>query len=317
MNDHDPLQEPPPIRRTRPLPSARRDPDAGRFVGWLRRPAAKQPKRESGQTSMPASTKLILVSVMALTMIGLQAWTIHRLARVRTDLSAARANLQEARGSLSMLWETTNRLDEDQLARLALLADSIRSVFAYAQGEIRLWEAAYYAQEQRLNEHTGRIARNGEAITRMTTALRTSNTRADELARVDEAQHSRLDQLERQDRTQLSLLEVLDQRTRTQEAAVSDASTTIAAVRQHLASLDAELVGLEDRVEASTSTYGQIDTRIERLASWVDGFRRAGLSAEAVQSRLSALADELRRVRLRVDSIRPVGLAVRGTGGTP
>jgi hypothetical protein len=46
---------------------------------------------------------------------------LHRLARVRTDLAVAGASLEEARGSLGMLWGTTNRLDEDQMARLALL----------------------------------------------------------------------------------------------------------------------------------------------------------------------------------------------------
>jgi hypothetical protein len=54
-----------------------------------------------------------------------------------------------------------------------------------------------------------------------------------------------------------------------------------------------------------------MDTRVDGLTGWVDGFRRVGLSGEAVADRLSALTDELRRVRLRVDSIRPVRTTLR------
>jgi uncharacterized coiled-coil protein SlyX len=308
MDDDEHIEEPPPMRRSKALPPARRS--VGPFAAWRHRSSAKRPDLDSGHASRSASTKVIVLGLAALTVIGLQAWTLHRLARVRTDLAVAGAGLEEARGSLGMLWATTNRLDEDQMARLALLADSIRSVFAYAQGEVHLWEAAYYAQEQRLGENAGRIASNGEAITRMATAVRTVNTRLDEFARVDVAQRSRLDALERQDRTQGSLVEALARRTDTQEATVVDVTTTVAALRETLAKLDAELAVLEDRLAVSSSAFGQMDTRIDRLAGWVDGFRRAGLTGEAVENRLSALADELRRVRMRVDSLRPVGAAV-------
>jgi chromosome segregation ATPase len=149
----------------------------------------------------------------------------------------------------------------------------------------------------------------------MTTGMRAANTRIDVLAGQDEAQASRLDALARQDRAHATLLEGLAQRAQSQESTVRDVTTTLASLRETLAGVDAELVGLEDRLSASSSAYGQMGTRIDGLAGWVDGFRRAGLSGEAVADRLSGLADELRRVRLRVDSIRPVRATVRTTVG--
>ena len=313
MNDFDPLQEPPPMPRFKALPPT--PPKAGRVSSWRRRASANRPDVESGRGGARSLPKGPALALAALVVIGLQAWTLHRLARVRSDLSVAAANLEEARTSLGMLWETTSRLDEDQMAGLAQLADSIRSVFAYAQGEVRLWETAYYEQERRLDENAGRIGRNSDALARMTTGMRAANTRIDVLAGQDEAQASRLDALARQDRGHATLLESLAQRAQSQESTVRDVTTTLASLRETLAGVDAELVGLEDRLSASSSAYGQMGTRIDGLAGWVDGFRRAGLSGEAVADRLSGLADELRRVRLRVDSIRPVRATVRTTVG--
>lgn len=314
MNDFDPLQEPPPTPRFKALPPTH--PKAGRVSGWRRRASAIPPDVASGRGGRRV-TKGFALAVAALVVICLQAWTLHRLARVRSDLSVAAASLEEARTSLGMLWETATRLDEDQMSGRALLSDSIRSVFAYAQGEIRLWETAYYAQERRLDENAARIDRNADAIAGMTTGVRAANTRIDALARADETTASRLDALARQDRAHGTALESLAQRTQTQESTVREVATTLASLRATLADVDAELVGLEDRLSASSSAYGQMGTRIDGLAGWVDGFRRAGLSGEAVADRLSRLADELRRVRLRVDSIRPVRTTVRATEREP
>lgn len=313
MSDYDPLQEPPPTPRFKalPPPAPRK---ASRVSAWRRRESAKRPDVEAGP-GRPRVTKGFALALVALVVIGLQAWTLQRLARVRSDLSVAAASLEEARTSLGLLWQTATRLDEDQMAGLALLSDSIRSVFAYAQGEIRLWETAYYAQENRLDENAARIGRNADAIARMTTGMRAANTRIDALARVDETTATRLDALGRQDRAHGTALESLAQRTQTQESTARDVTATLATLRQTLADLDAELLGLDDRLSASSSAYGLMDTRVDGLAGWVDGFRRAGLSAEAVAGRLSALTDELRRVRLRVDSIRPVRTTVRTTVG--
>jgi hypothetical protein len=308
MNDFDPLQEPPPMPRFKALPPT--PPKAGR-VSWRRRASAKRPDVESGRGGPRSVPKGPALALAALVVIGLQAWTLHRLARVRSDLSVAAASLEEARTSLGMLWETATRLDEDQISGLAVLSDSIRSVFAYAQGEIRLWETAYYAQERRLDENAAWIGTNAEAIARMTTGMRAANTRIDALAGADERTATRLDALVRQDRAHGTALESLAQRAQTQESAARDVTTTLATLRQTLAGLDAALLGFDDRLSASSSAFGRMDTRVDGLTGWVDGFRRVGLSGEAVADRLSALTDELRRVRLRVDSIRPVRTTLR------
>jgi len=304
------IEEPPPIHRSQPQPPVKRG--VGRLIDW-RRPSARRPEPSSPPASrgMAMSRTALALSLAAFTVIALQAYTLHRLARVRTDLSLAGANLEEARASLGMLWETTQRLDADQMTGLAQLTDSVRSVSAYAQGEMRLWDAAYYAHEQRLDENAGRIAGNAEAITRMTTAARATTARLDELARFGEAQQNRVGALEEQDRTQGSLVEALAGRTRTQEATLAGMTTTLATLRETLAEVDGELAELEDQLAASGSAYGELDTRIATLTGWVDGFRRAGLSGTTVESRLTALADELRRMRMRVDSLRPVRSAGR------
>lgn len=303
MNDRDRLEEPPPILRSRGVPPVSRSVKNAPARVWWRRGSDAPADRPPERTSRPIRGRVAL-GLLALVAIGVQGWTIQRLNTLRSDISAAGTRLEEARGSLAMLWATTNRLDEDQMVRLAMLADSIRSVFAYAQGEIRLWEAAYYAHDQRLRENAARITGNAEALTRLTTGLRAANNRVDDLASAGAAQRSRLEALEREDQAHGSVLDRLAHQAQAQETSLRDVGTAISGLRQNLANLDTELAGLEEQLESSNSAYTQIDTRLERLAGWVDGFRRAGLSAEAVQGRLTALADELRRVRLRVDSLR-------------
>ena len=315
MREFARIEEPPPIQRTVKVQPARRG--AGPFTGW--RPRLSAPSSfDFGAILRAAPPKPFVVALAALTVIGVQAWTLHRLAGVRGELAVAGTRLEEAHASLGMLWDTTKRLDEDQIIALGQLADSIRSVFAYAQGEVRLWETAFHAQEQRLDENASRGARNAEAITGLTTGVRAASTRLDQLGRAGEAQQARLVRLERadeaqqarlaglelQDRTQGSALEALARRTEAQEASVRGATTTIGSLRQTLAGLDGELTALEDQLQNTGSAYGQLNTRMERLNGWVEEFRRAGLTGEAVDSRLVSLANELRRVRLRVDSLR-------------
>ncbi|MGH7462327.1 MAG: hypothetical protein ACREMA_15050, partial [Longimicrobiales bacterium] len=67
---------------------------------------------------------------------------------------------------------------------------------------------------------------------------------------------------------------------------------------------------LERRQATWASDYVQLGRRVETLSSWADGFRRAGLSGDVVQGQFSTLTNELRRIRIRVDSLRPVGRAV-------
>lgn len=334
MQDYDPIEEPPPIERSGALPPAA---GKGFFIAFRRRsqpdepefvppePAAP-PARESAwklKTSRTASRpspaedeprpragglRIAAIAVAALVVIGMQGWTLHRLSRVRHDLSTAGSSLAEARGSLGTLWETTKDLDQDQMARLTLLSDSIRSVFAYAQGQINLWEAAYDAQQRRIEEDAARIGRNGEAITRMT---RVVDGRLDALAGADRTQQSRLDALARDDRTQMSMLEALAGRTQSNETMLRDVSATLSGLRQTLASLDGQLAAMEDRYATSTTAIQELHARVDGMAGWVDGWRRTGLNGPAVEERLATLADELRRVSVRVDSMRFRATTVR------
>jgi chromosome segregation ATPase len=308
MREYARIEEPPPIHRTDRTKPARRG--VGPLTGWRPRLSAAPTLNLRGLLR-PGPTKLAGMILVAATVIGLQAWTLHRLARVRAELTTAGANLEEARASLGMLWDVTDRLDEDRIAGLGQLADSIRSVFVYAQGEVRLWETAYQAQERRLDENAGRIARGDEAITRLTSGARATNARLDQLGRVDAAQQGRLAALENQDRTQGASIEALARRAETQEASVRGANSTLGSLRETLAGLDAELARLEQRVESSGSAYGQISTRMESLDGWIEEFRRAGLDGDALDSRLASLADEVRRVRIRVDSLRSARPVVR------
>jgi chromosome segregation ATPase len=315
MRQHDRIEEPPPVPRYTVSPSAR--PGQGLFVDWRRRFSAEPPRLRFTIPSRPGMTRAIVLGLVALAVIGMQAWTLHGLSRVRDKAAVDRAELDQARISLGLLWALTERLDEEQIAGLGQLADSIRSVFAYAQGEVRLWETAYYAQEQRLDDNAASIARHAESITRVTNAASSAGTRLVELARADEAKQSRLDALERESRTHATAVAMLARRTEGHGANLVDVTEAVGSLRESLASLgaeqsslDAELGGLENQVASSGSALGEIDTRVERLDGWIDGFRRAGLSGETVQSRLATLASELRRVTMRVDSLRSRGPAV-------
>jgi chromosome segregation ATPase len=300
---YDRLEEPPPPRRTKPLPPPRTS--TGLSLAW-RRPADEPTESAPREVRRPGRGRGFLLALVALAVVGLQAWTVQRLSRLRNELAVARATLEEARGSLTTLWSTTDRLDRDRMSRLSILSDSIGSVFAYAQGEIQLWQTAYYAQEQQLKDNSAAIARNGDAIARLADALRTANTRLDELAGADEMHGGRLEALEQQDRTHSSLVDALSQRTATQEAAAVDLTTRVAELRETLVELDGVLVGMQDRLAASTSAYGDMDTRVGRIASYIEEFRRAGITGDELDDRLASLDDEIRRLRLRVDSLRPV-----------
>lgn len=308
MRHHDRIEEPPPVTRHAVSPSAR--PGAGLFVDWRRRFSGGRPAIRFHLSPRPGLRRALLLGLAALGVIGLQGWTVNELMRVRDRLAVEGVELDQARISLGLLWALTERLDEEQIAGLGQLADSIRSVFAYAQGEVRLWETAYYAQEQRLEENAARIGRNAEALARVTSTATAATTRLDALARADVTKAGRLDALERQDRAHAAAFETMARRTDAQEATLFAVSADVGALRETLASLDADLAGLEGQVTSTGSAFGAIDTRVERLDGWIDGFRRAGLNGEAVQTRLSTLASELRRVTMRVDSLRARGPAV-------
>jgi hypothetical protein len=337
MHGYDPIEEPPPIERSSALPPAARK---GFFIAFRRRAQPEQPEFVPAKTVVPPGRektwkaklplaeprpeprptprydedeeprartgfgRLAAVAAIVLIVIGMQGWTIHRISRVRSELANAGVSLAEARGSIGTLWETTKDLDQDQMARVALLSDSIRSVFAYAQGQINVWGAAYEAQQRQLEAEASRIGRNGEAIARMTSASRVVNTRLDELSGADRTQQGRLDGLARADHTQATMLEALAGRTQSNETMMRDVSSTLSGLRQTLASLDGQLAALEDRYATSASAITELHTRVDGVATWVDGWRRTGLTGPAVEQRLASLADEVHRVSLRLDSMR-------------
>ena len=298
MDEIENLEEPPPITRTI-LPVKPR-PKRGLLAGWSGRPSSKKRRSESSPPPVSVSSASrrgsyvgIILLLAAVSVVGAQGWMLYK---TRTELAHVNVKLDEARSSLGLLWQSTKRMDEDQVARLALLADSIRWVLGYAQGEVRLWEATYTTLQQRLDDG-GRTS---------TKALKALNTRIDGFARATLAARNRIDALERQDYMHSSAVEALVRRTQNQEANTHDVVSTVSALRETLGRADSELSQLEQRLAASSSAYGQLGRRVDNLAGFADGFRRAGLNGAEVSGQLSQLADELRRIRIRVDSMRPM-----------
>jgi len=252
-----------------------------------------------------------LFGLAAIVVTAGQIWVVSELLGLRDRLAAERAELDQARISLGLLWEITERLDEEQIVRLGELTDSIRAVLAYAQGEVRLWETAYYAQEQRLDEEAARVASNMQAIARLHSAAQMASNRLDELARTDIAYAARVYALEQQTRSHATAMATLARRADAQQDDMGEIATHIGTLRESLAGLDTELAGLETQLTSTGSAFGEMDMRVARLDGWIDGFRRAGLNGEAVENRLATLASELRRVTMRVDSLRSRGAATQ------
>ncbi len=298
MDDNEHLDEPPPVhRRARQVETGN-----GLLTEWLGRPSGAHRGVDLGRARRTGTRKRILLGLGCLAVLCVQAWMVNALVRARTDLVHVSKSLEDARSSLGLVWESTKRLDQDQMTHLALLADSIRSVSDYTQGEMRLWETTYANLQHQMEENFRKGAKTDTAILRsMTTAMRGLNTRLEVFARTDQEQRGRLDAL---DRSQALAVEALARRTQTQESTMHDVSATVGTLRETLGKLDSDLETLDQRLAASSSQYGQLGRRVETLSGWAEGFRRAGLSGDAVQGQLTALADELRRVRVRVDSLR-------------
>ncbi|MEX2285248.1 MAG: hypothetical protein WEE89_22375 [Gemmatimonadota bacterium] len=234
--------------------------------------------------------KAVFLSLAALSALSVSIWLY---IGVRNDLADLRTRLALTRASVLDVGDLVNDLDQDRMKRLAVLGDSIRSVSDYAQGEAQ-------ATHQRFDETD-----------------RAMTIRLDGLARVDQAQRSRMDALERQNLTNSSAFAALSRRAQTQESTTSDVSASVSSLRAALSRLDGvlsrldgELTALEERQAASTTAYGQLGRRVESFSTWADGFRQAGLSGESVHGRFSTLTAELRRIRLQVDSLRPLTRAV-------
>lgn len=286
MDDFNYLEEPPPIVRVNPAEARRK---SGLHAAGSNRSSAPPGSRDAGAVAQPRSGNGVLLKLTALVVLSVQGWLY---LGVRGDLADLRTRLEQAHKSLGQVWESAQGLDQDRMGRLGLLADSIRSVFDYTQGQVQQWDTTYANLGQRLDEND-----NARGVV---------NTRLDGFARADQVQRSRLDALERNDRTHSFAFEALSRRAQIQEANTHDVNATVASLRETLGKLDASLAVLEQQ----HASFGQLGRRVESLSGWADGFRRAGLSGDAVQGQLSALADDLRRIRIRVDSLRPPPRAV-------
>jgi hypothetical protein len=284
MDDFNYLEEPPPIHRTVVHPEPRRK--TGLLAARPSRPSAPPADRDYGAAAQSSSGKGVLLSLGLVVVVIAQTWLYFGL---RGDLAELRTRHEQAQSSLAQLWESAKGLDQDRMVRLALLADSIRSVFDYAQGQIQVWG-------QRLDENDRNTVM----------AAQTLNLRLDRFATADQVHRSRVDALERQDRTHSYAFEALSRRAQLQESSMRDVSSSVAWLRESLGRVNSTLAALEQQYAA----YGQLGRRVESLSGWADEFRRAGLSGDAVQNQFSALSSELRRIRIRVDSLRTTGRIV-------
>ena len=302
MDDFNFLEEPPPFERDEPNAEPRRKPGnqlvlaSDQWTGSSHHssnrssipPSAPPVMRASGARVRAA--RAVLLSLGALVALSVPTWLY---IGVRNDLTDLRTGLVLTRSTIQEVGDLVNDLDQERVKRLAVLSDSIRTVFDFAQGEAQAWH-------QRFDETD-----------------RAMTVRLDGLARVDRDQRSRMDALDRQNHTYSSAFAALSRRAQIQESATSDVSASVSSLRAALSRLDGELskldgdlATLEERYLASTTAYGQLGRRVESVSTWADGFRQAGLSGESVQGRFSALTKELRRIRMQVDSLRPPSRAM-------
>jgi hypothetical protein len=271
-------------------------------------PRRDKPVKKSGTLAPPPvagiGLALVLLAVGA-TVAAMQVRTNRRVAKLEARIEATAQGLSEARNSLSLLWTTTTQLDATQAERAdslkLTLQDSIASVQAYAENEFsRIWQTAYLEHERRLNAAAIGIRQNGEAVGQLVSQSSRTNTRIDELVRADQSQTTAIAGM---------------------EETVSSMHQTIAAVDGQIdvlddavTALDVQISALTGEVNSTRSAQGRLGTRVDGVEQWVDGFRSEGLNANAVQSRLSSLVEDLRLVRIRVDSLRMQREPRRGIG---
>jgi chromosome segregation ATPase len=277
------LEEPPPPRREKPVKKSG--------------PLAPTPVAGIGLT-------LVLLAVGA-TVAAMQVRMHRRVAQLEVRIEATAQGLSEARNSLSLLWTTTTHLDATQAERAdslkLTLQDSIASVQAYAENEFtRIWQTAYLEHERRLNAAATGIRQNGEAIGQLASQSGRTNARIDELVRADQSRTTVIAGMEETVSSMHQTLAAVDG----QIDVLDDAVTA----------LDVQISALTGEVNSSRNTQVRLGTRVDGVEQWVDGFRSEGLNANAVQSRLSSLVEDLRLVRIRVDSLRMQREPRRGIG---
>lgn len=277
------LEEPPPPRRDKPV------------------------KESSSGVRTPVASVgfMVVLFVAAGAVAALQVRTARRVSRLETRLETTAQGLAEARNSLSLLWTTTTQLDATQAERAdslkLTLQDSIASVQAYAETEFsRFWETAYLEHERRLDAAASGIRRNGDAIGQLTTQSSRVNARMDELARSDQAQGDAISNV--------------GQTVSSMSATLTSVDNQMDALDGAITALDVQISALTGELNTSRTAQARLGTRVDGVEQWVDGFRSEGLNADAVQSRLASLVEDLRLVRMRVDSMRMTREPRRGIG---
>jgi chromosome segregation ATPase len=214
---------------------------------------------------------------------GTYIWIDRRMSELEGNLAHALTSLEDAGGSLRLLWNTTTKLDENQAARQALLQDSILSVKSFVESELgKLWETAYRDHESRLAQNSARLRSHDASLRQLADATGRTNIRLDALL----------------------------SQNRTLEQNLNGVNETAAALRQTLTALTAQLQELQGQLSTARVAQTQIATRVDGVENWVDGFREENLSAEQVRDRLATLARDLRVVASRVDSLRTQSDAV-------
>ena len=233
------------------------------------------PARPARRRSVPRIVNTaLLVTVLAVVSL---AWLrlSRRLASMEGELAAAHAALDDARGSLGLLWTTTTRLDESRVAQQEVLRDSLGLVRNFAEGGMRLWETAFEDHERRVSGNATRLREQQQSLGRVIDATAALSAR----------------------------LDGLDSRSGAVEADLRLAHDDVTALRQTTSSLAGRLDGFDGVLASARSDRSQLAGRIGGLEGWVDSFRAQDLDADAVRDRLAALAADLRFIASRVDSL--------------
>jgi len=236
------------------------------------RRVAAEPAPRKATRWIPSVAFVLLVA--ALPVAGYTRLSI-RLSDVNSELEVAREALEEVHGSLGLLWSTTTRLDESRMAQQDVLRDSIGRVRNFAEGGMRLWEAAFEDHERRLAGNAARLVAQQEHIDRLLKATTDLDTRVVGVAGQG----------------------------RSLEAGFALASRTVSSLRDSLALLGSQLVAVETRLADARADQARTAGRVDGMELWVDAFREQDLDAGVVRERLAALASDLRLIASRVDSL--------------
>jgi chromosome segregation ATPase len=278
---------PPPDRRRLPKPANEAQP--ARDAKPVKEVRSPKPARQSREPNPVRSIEevrapgrpwvrfAVLLLVAGTAGAGTYLWIDRRMTELEGNVAHALTTLEDAGGSLRLLWNTTTKLDENQAARQALLQDSIVSVKAFVETELgKLWETAYKDHEARLVQNDDRLRRHDNSIRQVAEATGRTNIRLDAML----------------------------SQNRTLEQNLRSVNETADALRETIVALSGQIQELQNQLSTARASQVQIANRVNGVETWVEGFRDENLSAATVRDRLASLARDLRAVSLRVDSLR-------------